>query len=208
MKTVLRKVVKTFKRLGDALLLAFGRKVSAAMAKEVKTFANPVPALADINAELDKFQSLMKLAGSRDVKTVAEKNASRKVLISLLSNLADYINYTAKNDVVALASTLYPLNKIPEPIKLKAATRLTLKDGDNRGELLLKFRRPRGATGFVCQYSTDPLLAEKSWVSFQGTTATYVYKGLTKGTTYYCRVISLCTGQQEVESMVVNRTSQ
>jgi hypothetical protein len=207
MKKFFRRVIKAFKRLADAKLLAFGKHVTVSMAAAADIFPNPVPSLTDINAELDNFAGLIQTAASRDKVQVEQKRQSRFSLLQMLSQLADYVNSTT-TDPALLIRTGFELNKIPAPVELEAPTRLTLKDGPNAGELVLKFKKARGAFSYLHQYTTDPLLAGDSWVSIPSTTTTYTFKGLTKGTTYYVRTVAVGSNQQLVESIVVNRVSQ
>lgn len=207
MKKFFRKVVKTFKKFSDTNLLAFGRNVTSSMAAAIDQFPNPVPALEGINAELDNFDALIVSATSRDKVQVWLKRQSRFSLLLMLSQLANYVNATS-TDAVVLAQSGFDLNKIPEPVQLGAPTNLVLMDGPNSGDIFFKFRRPKGATSYLHQYSTDPLLAPESWVSIASTTTSYTFTGLTKGTIYYVRTIAVGTNNQRVASAVINRVSQ
>ena len=64
MKKFIRRVIKTFKRLTDANLLAFGQNVTGKMNAAVATFPNPVPSLESINNELDKYAALLQTSAS------------------------------------------------------------------------------------------------------------------------------------------------
>jgi hypothetical protein len=207
MKKFFRRVVKTFKKLADANFLAFGRNVTSSMAAAVDDFPTPVPSLVSINEELDNFDALMTSAKNRDKIQVWLKNQSRLNLLMMLSQLANYVNATT-TDAVVLAKSGFPLNKIPEPVQLEAPTHLVLTDGLNSGELILKFKKPKGAISYVHRYSTDPLLAPESWVSFAATTTSYTFTGLNKGTLYYVQAVSVGSKNQRVASIVVNRVSQ
>lgn len=207
MKKFIRKVVKAFKRLSDATLLAFGNNVTVSMAAAVAIFPNPVPALAQINEELGNFAELLQTAASRDKVQVQLKNQSRFNLLLLLSQLADQVNATT-TEAALLVQSGFELNKVPAPVELEAPTRLVLMDGPNNGDLTLKFKRARGASSYLHQYTTDALLPEDGWVSIPSTTTTYTFKGLTRGAPYYVRSIAVGSNQQSVNSIVVNRVSQ
>jgi hypothetical protein len=208
MKKFLRKVVKTFKQFADAKFLTFGQNVTASMALAVDVFPNPVPTLEDINAELANYATLLQLAAGRDKIQVALKNQSKQTLRDMLSQLTDYVNLTAQGVEANLTKSGFELNKVPEPIALKAPTGLVLADGGNSGELLLKFKSVDGAASYLFQYNTDPLLAEESWVSYPATTTSYTFRGLTKGTNYFCRSVAVGSNGQLMNSIVVNRVSQ
>ena len=208
MKKYLRKVVKTFKLLMDAKLLTFAQNVVPSMAAAVESFPTPTPTLVSISDEISNYAALLQSAASREKVQVALKNQSKQALLQLLSQLADYVNMVAQGDEVMLSQSGFNLNKVPQPISMKGAAGLVLLDGGNSGELVLKFRRVEGASGYLYQYTTDPLLPEDKWVSIAATTTSLTFTGLTKGVTYYCRVIAIGGYQQRMNSIVVNRVSQ
>ncbi|HEV2831261.1 MAG TPA: hypothetical protein VGW31_04710 [Hanamia sp.] len=207
MKKFFRKVVKSFKRLADAKLLAFGKHVTVSMAAAVDIFPNPVPSLADINTMLGNFADLIQTAASRDKVQVELKKQARFNLLQMLSQLADYVNATTTDPALLIRSG-FNLNKIPTPVELEAPTRLVLLDGPNAGELILKFRKARGASSYLHQYTIDALLTEDGWVSIPSTTTAYTFKCLTRGVTYYVRTVAVGSNQQLIKSIVVNRVSQ
>ena len=207
MKKFIRRVIKTFKRLTDADLLAFGQNVTGKMAAAVATFPNPVPSLESINNELDNYAALLQSSATRDKVQVQLKNISKFNLNQMLSQLADYVN-TTTTDSALLSSTGFELNKLPQPITITAPENPTLTDGGGGGRLLLKFKAVKGASSYVFQYTSDPTLQENSWVSFPATTTSFTFTGLTKGTTYYCRALAVGANQQVKASIVLNRISQ
>lgn len=208
MKNYFRKVVKAFKLLPDSKFLTFGQGVTTAMSGSVTQFPNPTPPLAVINTELDTYSGLLQACVSRDKVQVALKNQSKLKLSDMLSELADYVNLSAQGDVVLLTMTGFDLNKVPEPITLGVPTGLSLTDGDNSGQLTMRFKGVPGAMSYIFQYTTDALLGDSSWVSVPATTTSYTFTGLIKGATYYCRVVAVGSYQQVNNSDVVNRISQ
>ena len=208
MKNLLRKVVKTFKQFADAKLFTFAQNVTTSMANAVAVFPTPTPTLADVNTAIGNYVELLQLAADRSKSQVMLKNQAKQALLALLSDLADYVNFTGRGDGGVLVLSGFDLNKIPQPVSLKAPTRVVLLDGGNSGELLLKFKSVTGASSYLFQYTTDAALAEGSWVSIAATTTSYTFTGLTKGSTYYCRAVSVGTNQQQMISIVVNRVSQ
>lgn len=207
MKKFIRKVVKTFKTLADANLLTFGQNVTASMAAAVATFPAPVPSLDSINTELGNYAELLQTSASRDKVQVQLKNKSKFTLNQMLSQLADYVN-SITTDPALLASSGFDLNKLPQPITITAPENPTLADGSNSGQLLFKFKAVKGASSYVFQYTSDATLQENSWVSYPATTTSYIFTGLNKGTTYYCRALSVGAYQQVKASIVLNRISQ
>jgi hypothetical protein len=208
MKKLLRKVVKAFKQLADAKLLTFAQNVTASMGNAVAVFPTPAPALADINTAIGNYAELLQLAADRSKSQVMLKNQAKQALLALLSQLADYVNLTGQGDGGVLVQSGFDLNKVPQPVSLKAPTRVMVLDGGNSGELVLKFKSVTGASSYLFQYTTDATLAEAGWVSIASTTTSYTFSDLTKGATYYCKAVAVGSNQQLMNSIVVNRVSQ
>jgi hypothetical protein len=177
------------------------------MAAAVDILPNPNPSLASINTVLGNFADVIQAAASRDKVQVELKRQVRFNLMQMLSQLADQVN-SITTDPALLIRSGFDLNKLPAPVELEAPTRLVLTDGPNSGELVLKFRRARGASSYLHQYTTDALLTEDSWASIPSTITNHTFKGLTKGVTYYVRAVSVGSKQQLIQSIVVNRVSQ
>jgi hypothetical protein len=208
MKTYLRKVVKFFKQFADSKLLTFAQHVTASMATAVAEFPSPTPTLAEVNAELANYATLLQTAAGRDKVQVSLKNQSKQTLLLMLSQLADYVNLTAQGNDATLTMSGYELNKVPEPVKLTAPVGVALTDGGNSGELVLKCKSVPGASSYKFEYTTDVTLEENSWESITATTTAFMFTGLTKGATYYCRVVAVGSNKQQMNSIVVNRISQ
>ena len=207
MKKFIRRAVKSFKRLTDANLLTFTQNVAASMAAAVSKFPKPVPSLANINAELTKYEGLLQTSASRDKVQVQLKNISKFALNQMLSQLVDYVN-TTTSDSADLARTGFDLNKLPQPVTITPPENPALTDGHSSGELTFKFKAVKGASSYLFQYTSDATMQENSWISNPATTTSYTFTGLTKGTTYYCRVMAVGANQQVKSSIVLNRISQ
>ena len=208
MKKFLRKVVKSFKKLAEADLLAFSQDVSASMAAAVDVFPTPTPTLIELNNAISSYSEAMQLARGRDKVQVVMKNLSKQNLLLLLSQLTDYVNLTAQGAEDLLAKSGLYLNRVPEPVTMDAPGYVVLTDGGESGELTFRFRRVRGASSYLYQYTSDASLANESWVSIPATTTSYTFTGLASGTTYYCRVVAVGSYQQQKTSIVLNRISQ
>jgi len=207
MKKFIRRVVKTFKKLADSNLLTFGKNVTVKMAAAVDIYPTPVPTLADIDAELLNYQGLLQSSKNRDKVQVDLKNKSKFALNAMLGQLADYVNATS-SDSASLLKSGFELNKVPQPVGLLEPTGLKLMDGPNSGELTLKCKSVKGAMSYMFQYTTDATLAEGGWTSVPSSAAYYTFKGLTRGITYFMRIIAVGRNQQVTNSNVLNRISQ
>jgi len=207
MKKFIRRVVKTFKKLADSNLLSFGKNVTVKMADAVEFYPTPVPSLADINAQLLIYEGLLQSSKNRDKLQVDLKNQCKFTLNAMLSQLADYVNATSSDSATLLRSG-FELNKLPQPVGLLEPTGLTLIDGPNSGELTLKCKSVKGATSYMFQCTADAALAEGGWTSVPSSAAYYTFKGLTRGITYFMRIIAVGRNQQVTNSNVLNRISQ
>jgi hypothetical protein len=127
MKKYLRKVVKSFKQLADANLLTFAQNVVPSMAAAVETFPTPVPAITVITNQISTYVELLQSSAGSNKVQVALKNQSKQSLLQMLGQLADYVNLPAQGDNAELAESGFNLNKIPQPISMKAPTGLVLK---------------------------------------------------------------------------------
>jgi hypothetical protein len=208
MKKFLRKAIKAFKKLTDSAFLTYGQAVTAAMANAITSFPNPNPSLKDINDELANYSGLLQTAKSRDKVQVSLKNDSRSLLETMLSSLTDFVNSLAAGNLSMLEETYMDLNKVPEPQKLKAPTGLTLSDGANSGEMIIRLTAVKGAYSYTYIYSNDPAMLDNTTVSVSATTTSYTFTGLTKGKTYYCRVAVVGTNKQMIYSNIINRICQ
>ncbi len=208
MKKLIRRAVKTFKKYADAVLLRFGRTVSGAMAAAPDVFPNPSPALKELDDALDGYEVVLGKAASRDRTQVPLKNKARSTVVSLLSQLTDYVNLVCLGEVTLLVQSALLLNKVPEPVTLKNPHRLVLSDGTNDGQIWMKFRSVKGAASYLFQYSATPDMAAAGLVSIPATTTSYLFTGLNKGTTYYFRSVAVGSNGQLAFSIVVNRVSQ
>src|SRR4051812_36492796 len=84
------RVLYTFVYLSNALLIVFARNVVACMTGNVN-FLNPLPTLAVITAAIDDFAAKVQLAVDGGKLAIMMRNASRDDLITLLRQLAAYV---------------------------------------------------------------------------------------------------------------------
>ena len=82
---------------------------------------------------------------------------------------------------------------------------LLLKNGVNKGELKLSFKRVLGARAYRFEITPSPITANSVWEASSDTVAKKQYTGLESGKEYNCRVIAYGTKAQEVYSDVVSK---
>jgi hypothetical protein len=152
-------------------------------------FPTPAPSLEVMNTALATFINALAAAANRGKVEIANKNAKRAELVSLMRQLASYITVTAGGDMTKLLSSNFPIQK---PVRsrigqLPAPKSPELKRGRVSGEL-------EGAT--VPIYGTGVYTwrlalasAPATYVqTVQTTGARHTFNGLTPGQNYNVEV--------------------
>ena len=169
-------------------------------------FPSPLPGMPAFEAAITAYGETLATDGGR--ANAAAKEARRKELIILAVRLSNYVLFIADGDYEIAVSSCFDLAKpygsapgVSEPRGLK------LQDGINAGELLLRFKKVRGAKMYIYQYSLDPEKGE--WLSAKGTTTRFLAKSLEHGKRYWFRVVAVGKGGKEaVSSMTASRVTQ
>lgn len=180
------KIVMPFERQSGPKLLTKSLDISASMVGNV-FFPTPTPTLETVNGSIDRFQSALVAAASRDRTQVILKNRARVDLIANLKALGNYVTFTADGNSAMIGSTAFDTRKLPQPVIVVKPT-VTVATGVNSGELITNVTRPGKARGFVHQYTKDPLTETSPWESFPATSKKFTFTGLEKTKVYWCRV--------------------
>ncbi|MGH2566064.1 MAG: hypothetical protein ACRDE5_16215, partial [Ginsengibacter sp.] len=80
--------------------------------------------------------------------------------------------------------------------------------GINAGELVVKVPAVKGASGYVPQFTADPLTVDSTWTQEVTTTSKYTFKNLTSAKKYWCRVAAVGPYNQLVYSDAISRVVQ
>jgi hypothetical protein len=116
-------------------------------------FLNPPVTLIIVQTATDDYSTALVQAKDGTKADTADKNAKRLILEGYLSQLADYVNDTAKGDLVMLESSGCPLSKPPEPIGiLPAPESFKVSEGDDPGEAKIEFDVVDRASGYLVLY--------------------------------------------------------
>jgi hypothetical protein len=184
------KVVTSFFRFSDS---AFSEKVQVILTSLPGNagFPTPVPALSVIEDAYSAFLDAKMAAASGNRADIANKKAKREALTLLIAALALYINLTAEGDRSLLLTSGFDVNKERQPVIIVTPENLTIKNGDNPGELIVSVKAVKGAKSYVFEYTADATLAESSWVSITSSSRKNVLTELESGKTYYCRVAAI-----------------
>lgn len=196
-----------FGDFSDSGLLTKSRQILTAMTGNPH-FTTPVPALSVLEQAIDDFDAELQKGEGGSFES-ALKNQKRDGLIAVLHSLGRYVDFEADGDEVIILSSGFPVTKKRESRPPVApVTILKVTDGANPGEAVVRFKRDRNATGYNCQYTTDPMGAGSVWQSQHGTTSKMVVGNLEGGKTYWFRIVTLGRKGQQAMSDPVKRVVQ
>ena len=197
------KLIITFGPLSGAAFLTKAGTIVAAL-RENPDYPEPWPpqvcSFAQLEASYIAFRDALHASANRDRAKIAERDATRETLTTLLKNLAPYLEVVAQGDTKKLLGTGYDLRKDPAHGSgsgpLSAPTNFTLKRSDISGTLLLHATGVSGAASYEVDIAdTDPT-AESAWRD-AGTYATCSHikiSGLNPGKVYWLRIRAIGSG--------------
>jgi len=118
-------------------------------------FPNPIPTLADFFTAIQFYSDALIKSKDGTKKDTAFKNAKRKILVKMLSNLGNYVNITADGDLSKLDGSGFPLTKVPEPVGiLKPPKFIEVSEGKNPCSVNFKIALVRRASGYIVLFYT------------------------------------------------------
>ena len=167
-------------------------------------FLNPPVTLIIVQTATDDYSTALVQAKDGTKADTADKNAKRKILEGYLSQLADYVNDTAKGDLVMLEGSGCPLSKVPEPIGiLPAPESFKVSEGDDPGEAKIEFDVVDRASGYVVLYrvveegiDTPP---DAEWQRKSLNKATGLITGMQSGKKYEFKAAARSAEADEIE---------
>lgn len=128
---------------------------------ENKNFLTPTPALTVIDQAIQAYSAAFIAAQQKDKNAVAIKNQQRDNLRGLLIQLANSVMTIANGDKAMLISSGFQLAKEGETTPIVKPESISLTDGLNPGELVVKVPRVKGSTSYGAQYTFDPQVWQK-----------------------------------------------
>lgn len=179
------RVALGFARKIDTDLIAFVRNVITLMTNNPQ-YPTPTPTLAAVTTLVNAFETQVHDALDGGKIVIATRNAGRVEMMSLMRQLAAYVQGHCDADLLALLGSGFEAVRAPSPVGVLPAPenpRLTLTD--KSGELMLKFDRVKNAVNYSVQ--TAPA-AVGPWTDENLSTSTrVVISGLTPGETLWAR---------------------
>jgi hypothetical protein len=182
------RITNDFEHLSDANLQVKASSIIDSL-KDNPHFPDPKPDLAAVTEALEAFSNALTTAQAGNHADIAIKNQKREELLDKLRRLGEYVVFTAAGDTVKAASTNYSFARdYGGPVEISRPENLVVEDGDNSGDLRLRFNRVKGARSYVYQYTLDPISENSVWENKVGTVSQATFSNLQKGKRYWCRV--------------------
>ena len=195
------RILTSYKKRQDDLQLTAYRVLEQMENNE--NFPDPPAALAELKKVLPEFWQALVNAGSRDRVMISTKDDLKKIVLTLLEELEDYVTATCKGNRTLILSSGFDVtdetrtgNTLPAKIE-----KLEVKLGPP-GEATIKVRNVTGARAYMHQYTSEPPNKETIWASEGSALSSYTFKGLTSDKRYWFRVIAIGSGTQRAYSPV------
>lgn len=183
------KVKLGLARRNDEDLLVFSRTVVTNMTGNAN-FPTPTPALADVTAAADAFETAIEAAAGGGVVLTEQKNVARATLLELMRQLGYYVQSASEGDKEKILTSGMDVARTPTPIgQLPAPGNLLTRFSDFSGVVDLDWDSVYGSTLYTVEINeTDPN-EEKAWTPVHSTTKSKAsISALEPGTFYWFRV--------------------
>jgi hypothetical protein len=176
----------------DTDLIAFVRNLVTMMTGNPK-YPTPIPALTVVTTSVNAFEVAVQDGLDGGKIAIATRNAARVELLSLIRQLAAYVQTNCEADLVILLGSGFEAVRAPSPVGvLPAPANQRLDYTGNSGELLLRFDRVVNADSYSVEVAADPA---GPWEHQTVTTNTRaIVDGLTPGKV--CWVRACANGSQ------------
>ncbi len=209
MKTQTLRVSLGFSRSSDGNLVNASETVLAEMYNQ-SAFASPPVTAVDLRESISAFTGAMAMMANGGPASTANKNNRRAELITLMKDLAFYVQMASNNDLATLLSSGFEAvstNRTRET--LPAPEYVTVKNGQSR-QSLTTAQPVKNARGYEMQYApVDDAGTSGEWINVPFTTSSrnIPVDGLVSGKMYIYRVRAMggLTGQSDWSESVSHR---
>jgi hypothetical protein len=186
------RVSLAFVRQRIAILIAFCRQV-VTMLTGNPNFTTAFPALPVVTTAIDSLETANGAAMGGDRVDISVRRSAKAELLSLMRQLASYVQSHGGSDRTVLLSSGFDITKAPEPFG-PVATPLTpvVRQGQKTGELRAGTQKVAGAYAynFRLALASDPTVFLQT---VQTTKSRAAFEDLTPGQTYIVQVNALGT---------------
>ena len=186
-----RVAVGSFQRDPDAALIVESLRILTGMTGN-PLYPSPAPKLADITTARDAFIAAVNAAKGNTLG-VATRRKQRNVLVTLLRNLAHYVQAISGGDLPTLLSSGFTAQRTRRPIgALPAPLNLRLARGKVSGQLIARFDKQASAGAYEWRYASaaTPTVWAKADTTLAAKTT---LDGLEPGTQYIVQVRAIGT---------------
>ena len=197
----MNRIITSYKKTQDDLQLTAFCVLEKMENNE--NFPHPPPALAELKKVMPEFYQALVDAQSRDRIMVSRKDDLKKIVLTLLQELADYVTATCKGNRTLMLGSGFDVtdeegNSNTLPAKIE---KLEVKLGPP-GEATTKVRNVTGARAYIHQYTSEPPDKNTIWVCEGTALSSFTFKGLTSEKRCWFRVIAIGSGTQRAYSPV------
>jgi Fibronectin type III domain len=157
-------------------------------------YPNPLPPLSTVQSALDEFSGALSDAADGGVTLTSIKNAKRAALVTLMRQLASYVQVTCNGSMTVLLTSGFPTQKPHrQPVGVPSTpSQLKVTFGARMGELNCVVAPVFGASTYnwrIAAASAPDVILQ----SAQTTGGRYTFSGLMPGMTYHVRVNAVAT---------------
>ena len=176
-----------FARKIDTGLIAFVKNILTLLAGLSSQYPSPSPSLETVTTAVNTFETKVQDALNGGKIEIGARNAARNELLSLMRQLAAYVQGQCGADVQNIIETGFEAVRAPSPVgTLPAPTNPRLALNGESGQLLFKFDRVNNVLNYSVQSAESP---DGPWEDQDLSSSTRVIiAGLTPGKMYWARV--------------------
>ncbi|MGI8436758.1 MAG: hypothetical protein ACR2NX_07620 [Chthoniobacterales bacterium] len=181
------RVSLDFASLIDARLITFVRNVVTLMGGLTALYAKPEPPLADVTASVNSFEVATQTELNRGKIEIGARKMARASLLTLMRQLAAYVEGNCLNDVQNIIATGFsPVRGASSKVPMTVPRNQRLQYTGMSGELLFVFVSVANARNYSVQTALNP---EGPWtdVPLLSTSTRVKLTGLTPGKVVWAR---------------------
>jgi len=151
-------------------------------------YLQPTPELAEVTTQINTLETATHDAMNGGKILIATRNAEHATLLTLLRQLAAYVQTHCQNDYLVLIGSGFEAVRAPSPVGiLPAPQNPRLETTGMSGELLFRCDRLNNSVNITVQTATNPA---GPWTAQAPSTSTRVLlPNLTPGTIYWARAL-------------------
>jgi hypothetical protein len=173
-----------------------------------ENFLSPTPQLSVVTEALQAYHVARIAAKDKSKNAIAAKKEARNILTALLIQLANYVMTTANGDQKKLISSGFDLARKGETSPIVKPASISVTEGENAGELMVKVPRAKGASGYVTLYTPDPISPDSVWKQLVSSTSKNKIQNLESATRYWVKIGVVGPHGQLVFSDPISRVAQ